>query len=199
MRARTSPCNCACACGAAHASLTRDSRFSSQKNFSRLLQSAVDRSARLAYSPAHTRRNTTASKRTRHGSQDKFAALDKLSALLGQAFGRHEVSVPQNTTEPRGWVVAGRSSSPSTTSRSGQRSTEARVPLRHTPRRSSRPDTPGRRPPVASVIASNRSRKGSASFAPLGRVLFWELFLCARRLTTKTRRHEGRRKNATAD
>ena len=80
---------------------------------------------------------------------------------------------------------------------SGWRGTDARFPLRYTPRRIS-VALPPRDPigvrPHASVIASNRSRKGIYVLCPPGTCAFLGAFLCAQRIERLRRvfRHVSR-------
>jgi hypothetical protein len=168
----------------------------SPKTFSRTVQSAVDPHRSLAYSPAHTRRRHDREQtKLRHGRRTSLPFATSHESLLTHVRGcrrqrlQEAVHHTNQLSEPRGWVVDEEDISFVNDHRSGQRSTEASAVADDTLPSKSGPTHPDDdRTRRASVIASNRSRKGFASFAPLGRVLFRELFLCAQGI--EPRRHD---------
>jgi hypothetical protein len=179
----------------------RQSDAGIEKVFSPRGESAVDRSGRLTYPPAHTTHERPRSKRTRHGRQRQFALRDKLTgALLNHAavadsFAcKKQSSAQSNAKEPRGRVVELEAMLPeAATFAAVSAARKLARRWRHTPRRSARPDTPRR-------ASARRKRHCVQSLPERYRVLcppgtwaFLGAFLCA---DDEPRRHKGTKKYA---
>lgn len=162
------------------------------KTFSRSVQSAVDPRRTLAYSPAHTRRRHDREQtKLRHGRRTSLPLAASHESLLTHVRGCrrqsfHEAASARSSPSHKsirshvvGSLTKKTSPSPATIAAVRAARKRARSLTTHSRRSQARHILTFDRTRRASVIASNRSRKGFASFAPLGRVLFRELFLCA--------------------
>ena len=172
-------------------------RRSRRKTFSRLAQSAVDRFVGIALFSPHTRR--THDREQTHDEARKPTAvllftakrLSSYSIASGRTTG--SLQSPLNT---QGATWLGRRAArlrfdcTSTLAAAAQHGS-SRPATTHSPTLA-RPDTPRSVRPGASVIASNRSRKGFRVLCPPGTWAFLGAFLCALAASSEGRSHGER-------